>query len=119
MFKPNKRELQPLLISNINDLSENLRSHIENSWAATFHCELFYLLKEKHFSVLFADHPSRSNIPINWLIALEIIKSHMAGAMKNYMIISSSTCRYVMPWACMIYMKHISVCANSTTSGNA
>jgi hypothetical protein len=46
LFKPNKRHLQPLLISNINDLPENLRRRLENSWASVFYQEFFYLLVE-------------------------------------------------------------------------
>jgi hypothetical protein len=75
MFKPNKRHLQTLLISNINDLPERHRKLLENSWAATFYRELFCRLKEEPFADLFVDHPSRPNIPINWLVALEILKS--------------------------------------------
>ena len=75
MFKPNKRHLQPLLISNINDLPERHRKILDKSWANTFYHELFCRLKEEPFSVLFADCPSRPNIPINWLVALEILKS--------------------------------------------
>ena len=75
MFKPNKRHLQPLLISNINDLPERHRKILDKSWANTFYHELFCRLKEEPFSVLFADHPSRPNIPVNWLVALEILKS--------------------------------------------
>jgi len=75
MFKPNKRHLQPLLISNINDLPERHRKILENSWAHTFYHELFCRLKEEPFAVLYADHPSRPNIPINWLVMMEILKS--------------------------------------------
>jgi hypothetical protein len=75
MFKPNKRHLQPFLITNINDLPEKHRKLLENSWANTFYHELFCRLKEEPFADLFADHPSRPNTPINWLVALEILKS--------------------------------------------
>jgi hypothetical protein len=33
MYKPNKRHLQPLLISNVNDLPEKKRKRLANSWA--------------------------------------------------------------------------------------
>jgi len=75
MFKPNKRHLQPLLISNVNDLSERHRKILENSWAATFHLEIFCRLKEEPFADLFVDFPSRPNVPVNWLVTLEILKS--------------------------------------------
>jgi len=75
MFKTNKRHLQPLLISNINDLPEKHRKLLENSWAATFYREFFCLLKEEAFEGLYADCPSRPNVPVNWLVALETLKS--------------------------------------------
>jgi len=75
MFKPNKRHLQPLLISNINDLPEKPRKLLENSWAATFYHEFFCRLKEETFADLYADCPSRPNVPVNWLVALETLKS--------------------------------------------
>lgn len=58
MFKPNKRHLQPFLITNINDIQEKHRKLLENSWAATFYRELFCRLKEEPFAGLFVDHPS-------------------------------------------------------------
>lgn len=75
MFKTNKRHLQPLLISNINDLPEKHRKLLENSWAATFYREFFCRLKEEAFEGLYADCPSRPNVPVNWLVALETLKS--------------------------------------------
>jgi len=75
MFKANKRHLQPLLISNINDLPENMRRRLENSWASVFYREFFFRLKEEAFAGLYADCPSRPNIPVNWLVALETLKA--------------------------------------------
>jgi len=75
MFKPNKRHLQTLLIININDLPEKHRKLLENSWAATFYREFFCRLKEEAFADLYADCPSRPNVPVNWLVALETLKS--------------------------------------------
>jgi hypothetical protein len=75
MYKQNKRHLQPLMISNINDLSENLRKRLKSSWADTFYHEFFCRLKEDPFAVLFVDYPSRPNVPVNWLVALETLKS--------------------------------------------
>ncbi|OGO15129.1 MAG: hypothetical protein A2Z14_18070 [Chloroflexi bacterium RBG_16_48_8] len=70
MFKSNNHHLQPLLISNINDLSERHLKRLRNSWAYIFYIEFFRRLKEEPCAVLFADHPSRPNVPANWLITI-------------------------------------------------
>jgi len=75
MYRPNKRHLQPLLISNINDLPDNKKKRLEQSWAHTFYREFFCRLNEDAFSVLYVDHPSRPNVPINWLVGLETLKA--------------------------------------------
>jgi hypothetical protein len=75
MYKPNKRHLQPLLISNVHDLPEKHQKRLEKSWAGVFYRELFCRLKEEPFTVLYADIPSRPNIPVNVLVGLETIKS--------------------------------------------
>src|SRR3989304_5747920 len=75
MYKPNKRHLQPLLISNINDLPEKKRKRLENSWADDFYREFFSRINEDAFAVLYVDHPSRPNVPINWLVGLETLKA--------------------------------------------
>ena len=41
MFKKNNTHLQPLLISNINDLAPKHRLGLEQSWAGTFYQEFF------------------------------------------------------------------------------
>jgi len=75
MYKPNKRHLQPLLISNINDLPEKKRKRLENSWAEDFFHHFFSRIDEDAFAVLYVDHPSRPNVPINWLVGLETLKA--------------------------------------------
>src|SRR3972149_10699089 len=75
IYKPNKRHLQPLLISNINDLPEKKRKRLENSWADDFYREFFSRINEDAFAVLYVDHPSRPNVPINWLVGLETLKA--------------------------------------------
>ena len=75
MFKPNKRHLQPLLISNVNDLPEKRRKRLENSWAPVFFRDLFSRLNEEPFAILYADCPSRPNVPVNWLVGLEVLKA--------------------------------------------
>jgi hypothetical protein len=75
MYKPNKRHLQPLLISNINDLPEKKRKRLENSWAEDFYRYFFSRIGEDAFAVLYVDYPSRPNVPINWLVGLETLKA--------------------------------------------
>jgi hypothetical protein len=75
MYKANKRHLQPLLISNVNDLPEKKRKRLENSWAEDFYRHFFGLIHEDAFAVLYVDYPSRPNVPINWLVGLETLKA--------------------------------------------
>ena len=75
MYKPNKKHLQPLLISNVNDLPEKHRQRLEASWAGVFYREYFCHLKEDLFAVLYADIPSRPNTPVNIMIGLETLKA--------------------------------------------
>jgi len=59
MFKKNRRHLQIPLTSHVDELPEELRKRLENSWAGTFYRELFCRLDEKPFEVLYVDFPSR------------------------------------------------------------
>jgi hypothetical protein len=75
MYKPNKKHLQPLLISQVNDLPEKHRQRLEESWAGSFYREFFCRLKEDAFAVLYAEVPSRPNTAVNVLIGLETLKA--------------------------------------------
>ncbi len=75
MYKANRRHLQPLLISNVSALPEKKRQRLENSWADNFYRDFFSRINEDAFAVLYVDHPSRPNVPINWLVSLETLKS--------------------------------------------
>jgi hypothetical protein len=75
MFKKNRRHLQPLLLSNVSQLPEKHRQRLEQSWAGVFYREVFSRLNEEIFSVLYADFPSRPNIPVNVLVGLEFMKA--------------------------------------------
>jgi hypothetical protein len=75
MYKANKRHLQPLLISTINDLPDKHRKRLEQSWAGTFYREVFCRIPEDLFRELYADLPSRPNVPVNILIGLDLIKA--------------------------------------------
>ena len=75
MFRTNKRQQQPALFSNVNDLPEKRRQRLEQSWAGTFRREFFSRLKEEAFAVLYADVPSRPNVPVNVLVSLDTLKA--------------------------------------------
>jgi hypothetical protein len=75
MYKPNKKHLQPLLISNVNDLPDRQRQRLENSWAGEFYREFFCRIDEDAFARLYADVASRPNTPVNVLIGLETLKA--------------------------------------------
>lgn len=75
MYKPNKRHLQPLLISNVNELPEKKRKRLANSWAEDFYRDFFSRIDEEAFAGLYVDYPSRPNVPVNWLVGLETLKA--------------------------------------------
>lgn len=75
MYKANKKHLQPPLISNVQELPDKHRQRLEQSWAGEFYREFFCRLNEQPFACLFADHPSRPNIPVNVLVALDVLKA--------------------------------------------
>ncbi len=75
MYKANKRHLQPLLLSNVNELPEKQRDRLADSWAGSFYREFFCRLNEASFAVLYANCPSRPNIPVNVLVGLDTLKA--------------------------------------------
>lgn len=75
MFKKNKRHLQPVLIRSVNELPEEQREYLNTSWSGVFYREFFSRLDEEPFAVLYADIPSRPNVPVNVLVGLEYLKS--------------------------------------------
>lgn len=74
MYKANQKHLQPLLISTVNDLPEKHRKRLERSWAGAFYRETFCRIPEELFQGLYADIPSRPNVPVNLLVALDLLK---------------------------------------------
>ena len=74
MFKKNHTHLQIPLTSHVDELPEKLRERLENSWAGTFYREFFCRIDESIFAVLYNDLPSRPNIPVNVMVALEFLK---------------------------------------------
>jgi hypothetical protein len=74
MFRTNEGHQQHYLISNIKDLLKKHYKRLDKSWASVFYTEIFCRLDEEPFAVLYADIPSRPNIPVNVLVGLECIK---------------------------------------------
>jgi len=75
MYKPNKKHLQPPLLSTVQALPDKHRQRLEGSWAGPFYRQFFCRLKENAFACLYADLPSRPNIPVNVLVALDVLKA--------------------------------------------
>src|SRR6266849_754380 len=75
MFRKNNRHLPPPLISSVSQLSAKHRQRLDDSWAGEFYREFFCRLKEEPFAALYADVPSRPNIPVNVLVGLETLKA--------------------------------------------
>lgn len=76
MYRKNKRTEQPLLLSDVADLSERSRDILKHSWADSFRREVFLRIPEDCFKGLYADQPSRPNVPANVLFGLELIKAN-------------------------------------------
>jgi len=75
MFRKNQNHRQIPLTSNVDELSTKLRKRLETSWSGVFYREFFSRLDETPFAVLYADCPSRPNIPVNVLVGLEYLKA--------------------------------------------
>jgi hypothetical protein len=75
MFKKNQRHFQIPLTSNVDELPTKLRKRLETSWSGVFYREFFSRLDESPFAILYADCPSRPNIPVNVLVGLEYLKA--------------------------------------------
>jgi hypothetical protein len=75
MFRKNQKHLQIPLTSHINDLPEKLRKRLDSSWAGMFYQQVFLRINEAAFKELYATDPSRPNIPVNVLVALEFLKA--------------------------------------------
>jgi hypothetical protein len=75
MFRKNKRHFQLPLTSNVDELPPKLRKRLDTSWSGVFYREFFSRLNEAPFAILYADCPSRPNIPVNVLVGLEYLKA--------------------------------------------
>ncbi|MFO8036800.1 MAG: transposase, partial [Anaerolineales bacterium] len=75
MFQENNDHKQESFFSVKSLLPKKLWDDLSNSWAGTFYQEVFCRIDEKIFAPLYSDKDSRPNIPVNVLVALEILKS--------------------------------------------
>lgn len=75
MFKKNHSHKQLAWISNVNDLPEKRRKRLEESWSGAFYRDFFCRIDESSFAGLYAQMPSRPNVPVNVLIGLEALKA--------------------------------------------
>ena len=75
MFRKNNKHLQPSLMSDVTTMSKTQRERLEQSWAGAFREYCFKQVDESIFAALYADVPSRPNVPVNVLVGLEILKS--------------------------------------------
>ncbi len=75
MFRKNEGHIQQTFFNNVNELPEELQKRLKTSWASTFYEEIFIRIDEEAYAVLYADRPSRPNVPVNILVALEMLKA--------------------------------------------
>jgi hypothetical protein len=75
MFRKNAGHQQKTFLGNLNDLPTKQQKRLEQSWAGTFYDEIFTRIDEAPYAALYADQPSRPNIPVNILVGLEILKA--------------------------------------------
>ena len=75
MFRKNHHHLQLPLTSHVDELPPKLRKRLDTSWSGVFYREIFSRLDETPFAILYADCPSRPNIPVNVLVGLEYLKA--------------------------------------------
>lgn len=75
MFRKNQKHQQIPLFSSVSSLPDAERKLLDDSWAGVFYREFFARLDEGPFKVLYSDEPSRPNIPVNVLVALEVLKA--------------------------------------------
>jgi len=75
MFKNNQQHNQPILVCCVNQLPEEEKEYLYGSWAGVFYREFFRRLDESPFAVLYANIPSRPNVPVNVLVGLEYLKA--------------------------------------------
>jgi len=75
MFQKNDGHLQQSFINGLNELPEELQKRLETSWSSAFYENIFVHIDETAYAALYADIPSRPNVPVNILVGLEMLKA--------------------------------------------
>lgn len=75
MFRQNQSHLQQQMLTAVDTLPQAQFARLESSWAGAFYREFFVRIDELPYAVLFSAKDSRPNIPINVLVALEVLKA--------------------------------------------
>jgi hypothetical protein len=75
MFQRNDDHRQRGLFDGPALFPERLRERLATSWAGTFYREVFCRIDETIFAGLYSETASRPNVPVNVLVALEVLKS--------------------------------------------
>ncbi|GMQ79331.1 MAG: hypothetical protein BMS9Abin02_1910 [Anaerolineae bacterium] len=75
MFQKNQKHQQSSLFDSLFLLPPKLRREMVDSWAHTFHHELFVRIPEEPYADLYSEEDSRPNAPVNVLIGAEMLKT--------------------------------------------
>lgn len=75
MFQKNDSHLQQSFFNGLNELPKELQKRLETSWSSAFYENIFVQIDETAYVDLYADIPSRPNVPVNILVGLEILKA--------------------------------------------
>jgi hypothetical protein len=75
MYQRNDGHKQTNMFGTDMQMSEKRRKQLRASWATTFYEEFFCRIDESIFACLYSDVPSRPNVPVNVLVAFEVLKA--------------------------------------------
>jgi hypothetical protein len=75
MFRENVKHRQYQVLTTLDSLRPQDRDRLEGGWSGTFYREFFCRMDEALLAPLYSDAPSRPNVPVNVLMALEVLKS--------------------------------------------
>jgi hypothetical protein len=75
MYKKNNSHFRIPLTSHVDEFPGKLQKGIKEAWSGTYYKEFFCRIDETPFAVLYADCPSRPNIPVNVLVSMEFLKA--------------------------------------------
>ena len=75
MFREKEDHQQQSFFSGEYLLPDKLRERLRTSWAETFYHKLLCRVDERVFARLYSEKAPRSNVPVNVLMGLEVLKS--------------------------------------------